>query len=229
MNQDLVVYEAHLPAITGEANYLPGEPVDVSVLSQPTPPTQRKYLAISESKGFYYVDGSYVIEMLNKAYGPGRWWSEITSVDAQEADTGGEVEIVVSLRLFIPGGPVRGLSGLGSDKYRPGNKMDSKANTILSAETRALKRAARWVGIGLDVSDNEKEGAVLEAQQNTISALAKSLVEKGKTEAVVAIFMDKAPQAVTGDEVKPGLLTEFQLDPIKKALMAEMKAVSSAK
>ncbi len=228
MDNSLAVYEAQLPAITGEFNRLPGGPIKPEVLSRPTPPTQRKYLAITETKGYYYIEGSYCIECLNEAYGPGSWWHEITSTQMQEPMENGEVEVVVSLRLFVPGGPVRGIQGLGSDKYRPNNKADSLANTVLSAETRALKRAARFLGIGLDVNENPNEGAAIEAQQKTIEALAKTMIDKGQGDRVVELFRQHATQAVGDDgELRTGLLTEHQLDPLKKAILAEMRTVKT--
>ena len=229
MSKEVTVYQSHVPDLYGgeNINFLPGGPIDPSILTSPTPAHQKKWLDLGNGKGYPYIDGAYCVDCLNKAYGAGAWWFEHTMLREEEPDEQGNIEVVVALKLFVPGGPIRGISGMGSDKYSPRNKVDNLANTILSAETRALKRAARYLGIGLDVNDNPNEGAAIQAQQETIATLVGVVLGRGKKDAVLNIFSTTAPQAVdiTSGEVKPGLLTEHQLEPIKKALMAESRAV----
>lgn len=206
--------------------YIPGEAINEAILSAPTPDSQKKWLDLGGSKGYFYVRGEYVIEVLNKAYGH-KWWHEVEKSWTTPPDEAGHVEVMVSVRLFVPGGPSRGYPGLGSDEF-PKSKVDNLANTYLSAETRALKRAARYLGIGLDVNDNPSEGASVQAAQDTIMALVKNLVQQGKVDEVTKVFLAEAEQAInqlTG-EVTPHLLTEHQITPVKKGLLAASKSVS---
>lgn len=217
------------PELEGQM-YLPGGPLKEEALSRATPDTQKKFLDLGGGKGYNYVEGKYAIDILNEAYGRGKWWHEVERTFMGPPNDKGEVEVTVALRLFVPGGPVRGIQGLGSDKYRPSNAVDNYANTFLSAETRALKRAARYLGIGLDVNDNPNEGAAIEASQETIMGLVKILIDRGDADRVKEIFAEHAEQVIdsTTGSIRHRLITEGQITPLRKALTAEIRAVKIA-
>ena len=205
---------------------IPGKAVVPDALTRPTPPTKRRWLDLGGGKGYWYVEGTFVIERLNEAYnlpGEHNWWTTVAHQEVSAPDDDNRVEVLVAIRLFVPGGPVAGILGIGSDKYYPKAKADSLVNTLLAAETRALKRAARYLGIGLDVNENPNEGAQLDALRETVNGLAANLVEKGKLEEVRETFNTLAPQAIVNDELLTHLITEDQVEPLKKALVVLMR------
>ena len=227
MDTEIVPYQMPTLPVRRDHSLLPGQATRPELLSLPTPDSEKKWLDMGNGRGYWYVRGEYVIRMLNEAYDR-QWSHEVHQVYKAPADEKGQIEIIVGLKLYVPGGPAEGYPGLGSDKYRPQNPVDSEANTYLSAETRALKRAARWLGIGLDVNDDPNAGAAIESAQKTIMALAQSLIDQERWPEVKAAFLDIAPQAIDDDaseQLKVYAVTEHQLTPLKKELLGLSRSV----
>ena len=197
-----------------------GEPRKPEALAKPTPSTQKRWLDLGGGKGFYYVKIGYVTERLIEAFGP-EWFFDIEKQWTAPPDEKGAQEVIIEGRLYAPGLPVWGIRGIGGSKYLPSNAKAMYSTAIASAESIALKNAAKKLGIGIDVNEDPNEGAVVEAKQQSIATIAHTLQQRGKGERVAEIMVNGAPQCFNPDtgEIDPYLIGEDQIDDITKALL----------
>ena len=197
-----------------------GKPRSEGSLAKHTPSTQKRWLELGGNKGFFYVKIGYVTERLIEAFGP-EWFFDIERTWSANPDEKGQVEVIIEGRLYAPGLPVWGIRGIGGAKYMPQNAKAMYSTAIASAESVALKNAAKKLGIGIDVNEDPNEGAILEAKQQTIGTIAATLAQRGHGEAVAEILIRLAPQcynSATG-EIDHFLINEDQLDEVTKALL----------
>lgn len=127
--------------------------------------------AIQKRKGrggqtFNYIKGEYVIEVLNKVFGL-TWDFEVTPIKSGELFLlqGRQVLVAGKLTIYDKDGKPRIIkSGIGKkdiayEKTAPGANASTipmdLGNDVKAAETDALKRCARMLGIGLDLYKDE--------------------------------------------------------------------------
>ena len=192
-----VPYEAASPVFVR----LPGgDEVDWAEFTKKTP----KEWILTHPQGYQYVSIEYVLMKLNKGAGPQNWvWVTDRAgwaTGEEEVGPKGEREYLVDGHLMIAGAIPR--YGIGGHVYRPASKMGFAA-VKASAETEALKNAARKIGIGADVRTGDDVGKAVAGQQNTIKTLFTQLVKKD--------LGDKATKAIT--DIAPAAFPDGKLDP----------------
>lgn len=207
--------------------------VDWESMCAPTETWNRKF---QEFGNYYYVTREFVEKRLDDGFGPGQWEfiiippPMVREYNYQKKDKAGKltdewvevVEVAVEGVLRARGLSVNGVHGIGSGKYYPKNEQGSIANALASAETTALKNAAKRLGIARDVADKDESDEIeVAAVKETIRTLVIGLIGDGKDEKVEALFLKVAPKAWNSQkkEVYPGLLGESQLEKLQKALL----------
>lgn len=97
----------------------------------------------------YVAIGDY-LSRLNDVFGCA-WDLEITEVRVLDE------EVIVQVRLTVPGGTVKmAIGGAAITRRRDNGKPVSIAHDLMSAEATALKRAARLLGVGASLYDDDE-------------------------------------------------------------------------
>lgn len=195
--------------------------VDWSALSKATPRGQRKL----HPKGFYYVTVDYCKQRLNEAFGNGRWVFRVTGHAMGRTYTmevGKDrkkktyIETIVEGFLSAPGlaGPVYGVGSAPWAQDDQGDPRYSLATARNSAESNALKNAARKLGIGSDIKEDEEGSKELIAARKSAATMFASLIKANKKDAAVAVFEKHAPLALNAEktEVAEDAISEDDID-----------------
>jgi len=170
---------------------------------------------------YYYVPTSFVLRKLDKVARGHNWGTEIIHEGWSRELPSGDKEYVVALQLIIPG-MFRPQTGVGSNTFRANNAQDTEAKTRAGAYTAALKNAAKALGIGRDIEEDEGEVATLVTERhNIINILYSKLRERGKDKEAQEVIKRFAPTALsqTGDLFSTAIEFE-QLEPIQRELSA---------
>ena len=217
MNNQVVEYKNQLPTeSTGEYYLAPGE-VKLELLYADVPDTQIGMIEYA-GKPSPYIKVNYAYKRLTEALGP--WHFEIQNYITTPPDEKGEVEMIVFGVLKAGGLPLGGVPGIGSHKYRA-NAASMIGNLIKIARADAVKDAARFLGLGLNVRDDPKLDSLIERKQSTLKAILDDLTENGKGEAGLQAIGTTAPQAINAQgQFLHNLVSEEQLDKVQKALIA---------
>lgn len=219
MSNEVVEYKTNrFPSInTGEFQIVPGDSDPTKLLAD-IPDTQIGTIEYG-GKTTPHVKINYVYKRLTEALGV--WFFETNNISYMPPDEKGQVEVMVFGVLKAAGLPVGGVPGIGSDKFMPQNVNATVGNTIKTARADAVKDAARFLGLGLNVRDDPKLNALIERRQNTIKTIADDLTNNGKGEEVISAITELAPQALSEDGTfLANLLTEEQLDKVQKGLLS---------
>ena len=202
---------------TGEFYLAPGDP-DLDLLLVDVPDTQVGMIEYG-GKPSPYLKINYVYKRLTEALG--LWHFDIQETLTMPPDEKGDVELVLFGVLKAGGLPLGGVPGIGADKYRPSSNAAMVANAIKTARADAIKDAARFLGLGLNVRDDPKLGSLIERKQNTIKAILDDLTANGKGEAALKAILDLSSQSINAEgQFLPNLVSEEQLDKVQKALIA---------
>lgn len=195
--------------------------VNWAVLKQATPKTQRKWLDLGNGKGYFYADTKYTLDTLDEAFGnrPGGWVWVTRRAQINETDDKGQVAVMCTGAIHAPGLPVSGIEGIGMAKYRPQNANDSYAIALASATTRAIKNAAKRLGVAADVNDDPNEANVIEGLQKAIDTLYAGAIKEGHDQEAFKVITRIAPEAIVDGEFDYHAIPERAIDPLKKALI----------
>ena len=196
--------------------------VNRKALSKPTPESQRKI----HFKNYRYVEIDYVKRRLNEYADNGRWTFLITKREFGRTYTaktakGVEktyIETMVGGWLLAPG--ILPTYGEGSAPWAQDDQGDprfSQSTAYNSAESMAIKSAAKKLGIGADIREDEAGDPVLAGQRATCVSMFNKLAEKGKDKAL-AIVKKRAPNALSGDTLIAEAISEDDIDDLLKAL-----------
>lgn len=191
-------------------------------LSRKTPRTQKKIHA----KGFPYVEIDFVRNRLNEAFDHGRWTFLITKREqGRQYTTSGRsnktyVEVMVGGWLLAPG--ILPTYGEGSAPWAQDDQGDPRfmlSTAWNSAESIALKSAAKKLGIGADVKEDEAGDPVLEGQRKSCVKMFEDLVKNDKEEKAIKAVKKHAPMALTSDnKLNVEAISEDVVDDLLEAL-----------
>src|SRR3990167_9722450 len=125
----------------------------VAILNAPTP---KEFIKTRQGKGgkqFSYVEVGYVINQLNRTFGPLNWSFQVTErgETQRKVDTKAEGEVWVYGELTIHDHAKGYKMVKGQYGQHPVYPNVPYADALKSAESDALKKAASLVGIALDV------------------------------------------------------------------------------
>lgn len=148
---------------------------------------------------YRYVPIVWVLKALNGKFHY-KWGVELLHEEwGEEAKTQrGQVFVPYNcvIQLVAPG-MFRPIIGVGSSNLYPGNPQESKAKTRNAALSAALKAAAKQLGIGRDVEEDDTEVAsMIDSSQRTIQTLFDKLSERGKAEAAREVIRRYEPSAL---------------------------------
>ena len=182
------------------------EPPDWDELEKPTPKIYRR-IARNEKTGeilYRYVPTIFVYKRLNKVFHY-QWGTELVTEEWGEPDirldtrnnkTYQVVPYTCIIQLVAPG-MFRPIIGVGSSFLYGNNPQESKAKTRNAALTAALKAAAKQLGIGRDVEEDDPEVArEINSKQTNIQMIYDKLVERGAGEAAKAAIRRVEPEAL---------------------------------
>lgn len=168
---------------------------------------------------YRYVTTDFIIRKLNKVF-KHSWGTEVLREGwAGEVHADGSKEYVTILQLVAPK-MFRPIIGVGSSMFMPTNAQDTEAKTRAGAYTAALKNAAKQLGVGRDVEeDNPEVAKLVEDRTRTISAMYDRLVSKGHDVAAKNIFRRLAPAALLDDGTVMMSSVDFEaLEPIQREM-----------
>ena len=164
------------------------------------------------------VSTGYVVRTLDKVFHGHNWDKEIISFEENALGTDGRIEYVVALQVVGPG-MFRPAFGIGSNIFNPKNKQDTKAKSIASALTAALKNAAKTMNIGRDFDEDDPEVQKIETERHkTIQLFINKLAEKGRMDEVLKVVNKHAPLAVLDDAVLVTSIDFEHLEPVQREL-----------
>lgn len=162
----------------------------VRTLKQPLPTT-----AISTRKqggaSLSYLEGQYVIDVLNRIFGFGAWDHEIVEVkelyeEAVKTKGGKDAwevayRATVRLRIRGEGGQVCVHEDVGGDTTKLPSRGEAHENSIKGAVTDALKRAARCMGeqFGLSLYGDLSQVEHTPSKEERIQTAIAWAVQKG--------------------------------------------------
>lgn len=159
------------------------------VLTKPTPQDyiQRRDGPVNPRTGqrmkLAYVQWGYCVKVLNLAF-DGNWSHEVVEVQDRPlpdvpgrkaqgrnpaSDPKARIEVMVRIKLTTPFGTHEAVAG---HTYYPASPDGLYADAYQSAKSKALTRAAAYMGIGLDLKLREPEVEVLEMPDEAADALA---------------------------------------------------------
>jgi len=138
----------------------------LSILLRKTPPEQILHRPGRGGKEFTYVRIGYVVDTLNQAFGHGNWGSEITWKEILTE------QVLVQVRLSIKTKdgtivPHDAFGGADIKRYTEGKnagKMIDLADDLKAAQADAIKKAASFFGIALDVFADYLEPVEIETK-----------------------------------------------------------------
>lgn len=198
------------------------------ILDRPTPKTQKKL----HPKGFAYISVDYYKQRLNECFGKGRWTFDetgffVTPDPYKQVTQAGKAkaykEVIVEGYIMAPGlaGPIY---GVGSAPWAQDDQQDPRfmlATARNSAASNALKNAAKKLGIGTDVKEDEDANRYVLAQAQAAKMFFDQLVEAAKKVTALAIVRKHAPRAIVNDELVIEMLDEDTVDAVLNALNDE--------
>jgi hypothetical protein len=192
--------------------------VEPKALSKATPKSQRKI----HFKGFTYIEASYSIKRLDEYADHGRWtffrtkqllgktWTQLVGKDKKPKDY---QEAIVGGWLLVPGLlPVYAEATGRRAVDDEADPMFILTTAYASAESQAIKRAAKRYGIGADLHEEEGEGSEIKAMQDTCDNLFKQLEKSEKTTLAIGIVNKIVPRAIVNDTLKPEYIDEDHVD-----------------
>lgn len=205
-----------VPAYLG-ADWLP----DWKAIPPRTPKDEIR-VATNEKTGammYKFVTSGYVLRTLDKVFRGHNWGYEIVREEPVDQKPNGEYEYVVVLQLVGPG-MFRPVIGVGSSKFHPTNPQDTAAKTRAGAFTSALKNAAKQMGIGRDLDEDDPEfNKVVDGRTRTIGIMYDKLTERGMGEEAKAIIRKYADTAILeSGQLLVGQIDFERLEPIQREL-----------
>ena len=160
---------------------------------------------------YKFVTTGYVVRTLNKVARGLNWGYEIIEDVHVNAKDNGDFEHMIKLQIVMPG-MFRPVMGVGSSKFQTANKQDTWAKTAAGALTAALKNAAKQMGIGRDLDEDDPEfNKVLDNRTRTIDTMFNKLVERGEGDAAKEIIRRVAPTALLENGTLLAGQIEFEL------------------
>ena len=202
--------------------------VDESALTQNTPKHERK----RHFKGFYYTTADYARQQLTKAFGNGRYsWHETGFEVGREykQPVKNEIkvytEVIVEGYLLCPGyPPIYGIGSAPWAKDDVGDPRFMQATAKKAASSLALKDAAKKLGIGADIKEDDGAMAIVSGIQSTIVNLYNQLIGMNpiKKAAALKIVARFAPTALSKEVLVGEAIDEGVLDDFLAALTAEV-------
>ena len=224
--------QASEPLLPPSARFIPapfeGYVVNHAALLRATSKGEKRWMFTNRQRGegYWYLSADDVKRRLNDAYGPGVWSFYTTEAHRHSArrilrdDDGKDVEsfvVTVEGWLRAPFILEPGLKGVGQGVFFPSSRRATAANTIATAESEALKSAAKHLGIGLDLKD-DPGAAKLEADRKTLENMVKALQKQGHE--VGKLVMQEAPEAWNKkDGVLYHMLDAVQIEGLREKLM----------
>lgn len=198
--------------------------VDRKALSKPTPKSKRKI----HFKGYPYIEIDYVKQRLNEYADFGRWTFTITKRElgrewtqlvGREKTPKKYIEAIVGGWLLAP--DIIPTYGEGSAPWAQDDQGDprfSMATAWNSAESAALKSAAKKLGIGADIREDPESNTELKGFQTTCVTMFTILVSDGKEDKALSIVKKHAPTALTGKTLVADAISEDVVDDLMQAL-----------
>ncbi len=194
-------------------------------LTKKTPPSQRK----THYKGFKYVEADYVKARLSAYAGNGCWTFTITKRElgreyTQQTKNGPKkyIEAMVGGWLLAP--ECLPTYGEGSAPWAQDDQGDprfSLSTAWNSAESGAIKSAAKKWGIGADVREDPEGNTELKGFQTTCVSFFNMAVADDKTKAkAIALVKKYAPHALKDEVLTGDLISEDNVDELMNALTA---------
>lgn len=187
--------------------------VNRKALSKPTPKGQIKIHA----KGYNYVTIDYIKKRLNEAFDYGRWTFAVTkrehgrtwtAIVGKDKTPKTYTEAMVGGWILAPG--ILPTYGEGSAPWAQDDQGDprfSESTAWNSAESAALKSAAKKLGIGADIRENEDDQVLANLRITAASMFGVIDDEKKKADLVKKI-VKAAPRSVIDGVFQPDRLTE---------------------
>lgn len=227
--------ETLLPLTPPSAVYIPapyeGYEVNKQALVRASGKGEKSWLYTNRAKaeGYWYVSVDVVKKRLNEAYGPGIWSFFTTEAHRRSArrlqldDSGKETEsIVVTVEGWLRAPYILepGIKGVGQGTFFPNSRRATAANTIATAESEALKSAAKFLGIGLDLKEDPAI-AKTEAARKTLENIIKAMVKQpGVEDQVNKLVAKLAPEAFSKKEgIMYYMLDAEQVETVSEAVM----------
>lgn len=178
--------------------------------------------AINEKTGavmYKFVTTGYVVRTLDKLARGHNWGTEIFEEGKQDERPNGDYEYVVALQYVMPG-LFRPIMGIGSSTYHKSNPQDTMAKTRAGAYTAALKSAAKQLGIGRDLDEDDPAfNQLVDGRVRTISMMYDRLVERGSEADAKEIIRRHAPTALLDSGKLLATQIDFEkLEPVQKDL-----------
>ena len=171
--------------------------------------TPSEFIKVRPGKGgknFTYVEGGYVVAMLNKIFSPIGWGC--TYKDRLIETTEVITTCTLTIKDFKTGFEISKESSGCKDRIAG----ITLGNTIKAAETDALKKAAAKLGIALDVywgqMESEKIPKGADGGMDKDKEKPKKMTEEDKTNAEARIFT--ASLSKISSESDPTILRQFR-------------------
>ena len=220
-----------IPSDWTRTKVIDGQDVEVpyflnrAALGKKTPKTRIKI----HYQGFPYVDVNYVRQRLDEAADNGRWGyyrtleelgDPYTKLAGQDKKPKQYRDARVIIVLLVPGCLPQfgeGSAPLAVDDVSdPRHALSAAYN---SAESSALKNAAKKLGIATDVSEDPEATKYLQGQQVTCKTFFDMAVGKGNKTKAIAAVKTLAPGAIQAEELIQDRLDEDVVDQILDELM----------
>lgn len=159
---------------------------------------------------------AYVIRTLDKVFRGHNWGTEIIREGWSDTqlNNAGSKEYVCVLQVVGPG-MFRPVIGVGSNVFNKANRQDTEAKTRAAAYTAALKNAAKQMGIGRDLDEDDPDVMnVINGHINAIQLIWDRLKEGPLAEEARAVMEKLAPEALLATG---GILTsQIDTDDLEK-------------
>lgn len=211
-------------------DYLNGWHIDSEKLLADTPVDYRREMKNDAGVLQYrYVPIPFILSRLNEAcasdFGP-QWGLELVSIEwgdwvERESRKGKyrSKDVNVHVQIVWPG-QFRPIHGYGASSFFENNAQESEAKTINAAISFAIKSAAKNIGIGRDIEEDDPETKKLvDGRVAAIQMAFDKLVERGAVDRAAAAVAEVAPRAVTQDKALLVDQIDFtKLEPVQKAL-----------
>jgi hypothetical protein len=201
-----------------------------------TPKEYRRVATKDNGEILYrYVPIVWVLKALNGKFHY-QWGLELISEEwGDKAKTARGQEYIpynCVVQLVAPG-MFRPVIGVGSSNFYTANPQESIAKTRNAALSAALKAAAKQLGIGRDVEEDDTEIAgMIGSSQRTIQTLYDKLVERDKAEAAREVIRKYEPSALLDSgALLVGAISTEHLEVIQRGLSqaAATRAVAEVK